>query len=116
MQFGAWSAKRSTKKKESIRAGSNIVKTYRPIVVVLGLASLAVQTPLAKTYAKRESVAALEGRIAETSNSLVVRITMVEQKIADLPSERDLQSCSWIYPIYAVSYAPSDRSGPVAAA
>ena len=70
---------------------ADIVKTYWPIVVVLvSLASLVVQTLLAKTYAKRESVAALEGRIAETSNSLVVRITMVEQKIADLPSEREL--------------------------
>ncbi len=59
---------------------ADIVKTYWPIVVVLvSLASLVVQTLLAKTYAKRESVAALEGRVA-----------MVEQKIADLPSERDL--------------------------
>ena len=59
---------------------ADIVKTYWPIVVVLvSLASLVVQTLLAKTYAKRESVAALEGRVA-----------MVEQKIADLPSEREL--------------------------
>ena len=58
----------------------DIVKTYWPIVVVLvSLASLVVQTLLAKTYAKRESVGALEGRVA-----------MVEQKIADLPSEREL--------------------------
>ena len=59
---------------------ADIVKTYWPIVVVLvSLASLVVQTLLAKTYAKRESVAALEGRVS-----------MVEQKIADLPSEREL--------------------------
>lgn len=59
---------------------ADIVKTYWPIVVVLvSLASLVVQTLLAKTYAKRETVTVLEGRI-----------TMVEQKIADLPSEREL--------------------------
>ena len=59
---------------------ADLVKTYWPVLVALiSFASLVVQTLLAKTYAKRETVAALDGRIS-----------MVEQKIKSLPSEGDL--------------------------
>lgn len=59
---------------------AEFVKTYWPVLIgLLSFASLVVQTLLAKTYAKRETVAAVEGRVA-----------MVEQKIASLPSEGDL--------------------------
>lgn len=59
---------------------AELVKTYWPVFVALiSFASLVVQTLLAKTYAKREAVSVLDGRI-----------TMVEQKIAGLPSEREL--------------------------
>lgn len=58
----------------------DIVKTYWPVFVALvSLASLVVQTLLGKTYAKREEVSALAGRV-----------TAVEQKMADLPSEKEL--------------------------
>lgn len=59
---------------------AEIVKTYWPVAVALiSLISLIVQTLLAKTYAKRETVSVLENRLS-----------MVEQKIADLPSEKEL--------------------------
>ena len=48
---------------------AELVKTYWPVFVALiSFASLVVQTLLAKTYAKREAVSVLDGRI-----------TMVEQ-------------------------------------
>lgn len=59
---------------------ADLVKTYWPVAVALiSLISLIVQTLLAKTYAKRETVSVLENRLS-----------MVEQKIADLPSEKEL--------------------------
>ncbi|WP_320152546.1 DUF2730 family protein [uncultured Tolumonas sp.] len=58
----------------------DIVKTYWPVfAAVVSFFSLVIQALLAKTYAKRDDV-----------SGLATRLNMVEQKVADLPSEREL--------------------------
>lgn len=58
----------------------DIVEKYWPLIAAaVSFASLVIQTLLVKTYAKREDF-----------NGLATRLTTVEQKVADLPSEREL--------------------------
>lgn len=58
----------------------DVVKTYWPIfAAVVSFVSVIIQTLLVKTYAKREEV-----------QQFGIRLSTVEQKVADLPSEREL--------------------------
>lgn len=58
----------------------DVVKTFWPLIAAgVSLVSLIIQTLLVKTYAKREDVI-----------GLATRLNTVEQKVADLPSEREL--------------------------
>lgn len=58
----------------------DVVKTFWPLIAAgVSLVSLIIQTLLVKTYAKREDVITLQGRMSA-----------VEQKISGLPSEADL--------------------------
>jgi predicted nucleic acid-binding Zn-ribbon protein len=65
----------------------DIIKTYWPIFLTcVSLISLVIQTLLVKTYAKREEVASLGGEVAVLGS----RLMLVEKRIEDLPSEREL--------------------------
>jgi hypothetical protein len=69
----------------------DIIKTYWPIFLTcVSLISLVIQTLLVKTYAKREEVASLGSSLGGEVAVLGSRLMLVEKRIEDLPSEREL--------------------------